>query len=62
MVNLTKYMEEIYKSYQENDLFKQYVDRYCQQRRISLNEALTHKICLEYLAYITSTDEEEGLK
>lgn len=51
----------VYKSYLENDLFKQYVDKYCQHRGISLNEALTHKICLEYLAYITCPDSHENL-
>lgn len=38
--------------YKNNAEFREYVDRYCKNRGISVAEALTHKIMEIYLAYL----------
>ena len=39
-------------AYRDNLEFKEYVDKYCNQNKISVEEALTHKVVQEYLDYL----------
>lgn len=39
--------------YNTNEQFKEYVDRYCQIYRITVDVAITHKLIRNYGDYIT---------
>ena len=40
------------REYNNNLEFKEYVDKYCAKHGIDVEEALTHKIVLEYLHFL----------
>ena len=45
--------------YDENPLFKHYVDKYANTRGITIEIALTHKIIRQYAEYLGEKIDEE---
>lgn len=43
----------LYNEYRHNSQFRRYVDRYCEQRGIALNEALKHELIRQAYLYYT---------
>lgn len=41
--------------YRHNKKFRQYVDKYCAQNKISVNEALSHELVRQVYLYYTDT-------
>lgn len=51
--------EYIKKIYNENDIIKQYVDKYANNRGLTVDEALQHKIVLYYISNTLKLNEDE---
>ena len=49
----------IYELYMSNADIHRYVDRYIAKERISIEEALTHKVVVEYAKYVIDRGEGE---
>ena len=53
-------LSNIYELYMSNADIHRYVDRYIAKERISIEEALTHKVVVEYAKYVIDRGEGEG--
>lgn len=49
----------IYELYMSNSDIHRFVDKYMAKERISIDEALTHKVVVEYARYILDRGHEE---
>lgn len=49
-------MADLEELYINNTDFKEYVDKYCRQKQITKDEALQHRLVLEYAIYTTGKE------